>query len=117
MPSHPPGGVPEFGPRETPNPPATAFGPLPGSVASKPNAGWAVDNNGDASPVVTDGAVRIMGDSRAYLINDYTAGDGAYPSWSDHTYARIDLKVTSFPPSPSSFSATHLSSSHLTSHL
>lgn len=98
--SHLAGGVPTFGPRASPRPPGTAFGPLPDAVADMPNAGWVVDNNGDASPEVYDGAVRVMGDSRAYLVNDYTAaasfgngGGGASASgpWGDLAYARLDL--------------------------
>ena len=91
--SYPLGGVPIFGPRESPRPPGSTFGPVPGAVAGSPNAGWAVDNNGDAAPSVVEGAVRVMGDSRVYLINDHTKAGAANssPDWAALSYSRLDL--------------------------
>ena len=40
------------------------------------------------SPDVVSGAVRIAGNARAYLVNDFEATSGG---WMGHTYARVDL--------------------------
>ena len=60
-----------------------AYGPVP--LAGHPDAGW-VQDHGWVS--VTDGALKIQGDARAYLVQDFTKNDG----WGEHKYVRIDLE-------------------------
>lgn len=57
-------------------PPASGAGPLPDTVGDHPNAGWAAEY-GLLS--VDDGTMRIQGDARAYLVQDYTR-----TQWNDH---------------------------------
>lgn len=58
------------------------YGPVFGS-----NIGWAAEHFNKHRPSVTDGALRVQGDSRLYLVQDYTQSD-----WQNHQYRRIDLR-------------------------
>ena len=60
-----------------------SYGPVP--LAGHPRAGW-VKDHGWVS--VDDGALKVQGDARAYLIQDHTQNDG----WGEHQYVRIDLE-------------------------
>ena len=52
-----------------------------------PDAGWVVDNANDALPSVDSvGTLTIIGDSRVYLVQDYTKH-----AWGEHKYIRIDM--------------------------
>ena len=90
------GTVPSFPSREAPKPPGTALGPVPDAVAGNPNAGWIIEGDGTTSPSVVEGAVRLMGDSRVYLVNNHQKAPSESspgPSWGAHTYARFDLSA------------------------
>ena len=64
-----------------------AVGPLnDGAVAGHAFAGWVGDNNMGKYEVI-DGALKIQGNARAYLIQDHHKG-----RWADHKYVRIDLQ-------------------------
>ena len=81
--------MPTFGAAQGEAPSGSAFGPVgSGAVSGHPHAGWAVDNDGDAAPMVVDGAVRVMGDSRVYLVQDHRESN-----WDSHQYVRLDLQV------------------------
>ena len=65
-----------------------AVGPVRRAVPGHPNAGWAVDFYEHTPPqVAEDGTLRIQGNTRAYLVQDAGAVE-----WSQHKYARIDLR-------------------------
>lgn len=49
-------------------------------------AGWVIDHAKDHNPEMIDGALRIAGDSRLYLVQDHTQS-----SWEKHKYVRFDL--------------------------
>lgn len=57
------------------------YGPVFGS-----NTGWAGEYSRKHRPSVTNGALRVQGDSRLYLVNDYMQSQ-----WEDHKYKRLDL--------------------------
>lgn len=69
-----------------------SFGPIgmsggiTGRVGNAPNAGIAMEY-GTAS--VEDGAFRITGDARAYLVRDHNAR-----RWEENTYVRLDMSST-----------------------
>ena len=81
------GTVPTFGAAQDPSPSGAAFGPVPNAVGGNNNVGWAVDNNNDATPEVVDGAVRVTGDARIYLVEDHKQ-----QAWAGHKYVRLDLQ-------------------------
>ena len=81
------GTVPTFGAAQDPSPSGAAFGPVPNAVGGNNNVGWAVDNNNDATPEVVDGAVRVTGDARIYLVEDHKQ-----QTWAGHKYVRLDLQ-------------------------
>ena len=59
-----------------------AVGPV---ESAGPKAGWVVDN-AMSSPMVKDGALRLTGDSRVYMVQDFSQS-----SWKKHRYMRFDL--------------------------
>ena len=60
---------------------APAFGPVHGAGTT---GGWVLDH-GQVKVGEFDGTVRFTGDTRAYLVEDYTRS-----AWRDHKYMRID---------------------------
>ena len=82
-----PGVVPRFG--KKPKHKAEggeAVGPVPGASYAKPFAGWATEG-ADISPDVVDGAVRINGNTRVYLVDDHRRN-----TWGEVSYVRMDLR-------------------------
>ena len=63
-----------------------AHGPA-GGDQSRPNIGWVTDHTGRAS--LNGGSFSAYGDSRFYLVEDYTK-----QRWDDHKYVRLDLRST-----------------------
>ena len=61
-------------------------GPVPGADARHSNVGWAVEHYKSTEPSVTDGVLRVQGNSRAYLVEDFRQRH-----WLDHKYVRLDL--------------------------
>ena len=62
------------------------MGPLEmGSVSAHRYAGWVSDNY-KGKYQVTDGVLKMQGDSRAYLVQDYR-----HNKWAEHKYVRLDL--------------------------
>ena len=81
-----PGEVPSFDEVATnPNarPPGSGEGPLPGAVPGEPHAGWVAEAGGIS---VHDGAVRVKGNTRAYLARDYRG-----ESFTGKQYVRLDM--------------------------
>jgi hypothetical protein len=64
--------------------PAKSVGPVTG--AGSVLAGWATEGS-KITPQAKDGAFRINGNSRAYLVDDWTKGG----RWGDFKYVRLDL--------------------------
>ena len=60
---------------------AAAYGPVNG-----PNMGWVADFYKKTPPSVTDGALKVQGNSRLYLVQDM-----AQSQWPEHRYTRVDL--------------------------
>ena len=89
LPSFAPGQLPQFNPFREPweTPGGSAVGPVPLAVKDHPKAGWVVEHDDAHAPDVVAGAVRIAGNSQAYLVNDHTP-----TTWKDHGYARLDLR-------------------------
>ena len=66
---------------------ANALGPLSGADSTHPNVGWVTDHAKGIAPVVSAaGALTVTGDTRMYLVQDYTQN-----AWREHRYERIDL--------------------------
>ena len=63
-----------------------AHGPLPDADAHYPKMGWVTDHAKSLAPSVVAGLLNVQGDSRVYLVQDYTKRD-----WFDHHYVRLDL--------------------------
>ena len=63
-----------------------AHGPAPGVNGRHPNVGWVADHFKSTEPSMTDGMLRVQGDSRLYLVQDYQQ-----TQWQDHKYMRLDL--------------------------
>jgi hypothetical protein len=82
--------MPQFGAFGPPLESGAAVGPVTGAVADAPRAGWAVEHDDVHAPEVRGGAVRIAGNSRAYLVSDHTAS--ARGGWEGLSYARLDLQ-------------------------
>lgn len=61
---------------------AAAVGPIPQIGA--PNAGWVVDGGGAYE--ASQGALRISGNARTFLVQDAAA-----TTWAKHKYMRVDL--------------------------
>lgn len=82
------GAAPGAGDAATGTGEAPAFGPI-SSVS--PRAGWVVDHGhvSVSGAGFDDGSVTISGDTRAYLVEDYTRS-----SWRTHKYSRVDLSRT-----------------------
>jgi hypothetical protein len=67
-----------------------AFGPFPG-VGTGGSAGWALDDpdkHNRHHPVVEGNTVKIQGDTRIFLVEDYQKSGS---SWGNHKYERFDL--------------------------
>ena len=62
-------------------------GPVPTADAEHANVGWIIDHAQSDAPTVTDGALTVTGDVRAYLVQDFQAGG----DWGDHRYVRSDM--------------------------
>ena len=60
------------------------YGPAPNG--NYPSAGWAVEHYKNTAPSMTDGALRIQGNTRAYLVQDFQQA-----VWNEHKYVRFDL--------------------------
>jgi hypothetical protein len=76
------GGVPEFTGRGKMSTEGSAVGPVP--QPGHPEAGWVVDGGG--SYEVSEGAVKLTGNARAFLVQD-----SLQTSWAEHKYMRLDL--------------------------
>ena len=65
------------------------FGPAPTVNPDHPRAGWALDHAMDRQPSIhmPDGAFTVIGDVRAYLVQDVR-----HTHWGLHKYERIDLQ-------------------------
>lgn len=64
-----------------------AHGPAPRINGAYPNAGWVTEHYKLTEPEVTNGALRVQGDSRVYLVQDYLQ-----TQWENHKYMRLDLR-------------------------
>ena len=63
-----------------------AVGPMPGASYDYPFAGWAHEG-GKIAHEISDGALRVNGDSRVYLVKDFRE-----TVWADHKYVRMDMQ-------------------------
>jgi len=63
-------------------------GPVAGAVSGNSQAGWVLDvsNPRTKVPALQGGEYYLNGNSRAYLVQDYTK-----TSWGEHKYVRFDL--------------------------
>lgn len=62
------------------------YGPLAGADGAHPNAGWVAEFGGFQ---VQDGTLTVRGNSRGYLVQDFSAG----LTWEDHKYIRLNPQV------------------------
>lgn len=82
-----PGRVPRFGKKPSHGAdPAQAVGPVAGVAYDSPFAGWATEGS-HIAPDVVEGAVRINGDTRVYLVDDHRRR-----VWNEMKYVRLDLQ-------------------------
>jgi hypothetical protein len=63
--------------------PGAALGPVSASVSNAPSAGWVIENGVGR---VEAGGFRVIGNTRAYLVQDARA-----QGWAQQRYARFDL--------------------------
>ena len=61
-------------------------GPAPRVSGLHANVGWVADHFKSTEPSATNGMLRVQGDSRLYLVQDYQQ-----TQWQDHKYMRLDL--------------------------
>ena len=64
-----------------------ALGPV--GIDGAPSAGWVVDHAIHHAPQMVDGALRVAGNSRLYLVHDHTK-----KAWEEHQYIRLDLSAS-----------------------
>ena len=67
---------------------AIARGPLSDAAPRFPQMGWVTDHARTLAPSVVAGVLTVQGDTRVYLVQDYTKRE-----WEDHHYMRFDLKA------------------------
>lgn len=65
-----------------------AHGPLPDGDVHHPRMGWVTDHAKSLAPSVVAGVLSVQGDTRVYLVQDYTKRD-----WEQHQYMRLDLSA------------------------
>ena len=65
-----------------------AHGPAAHGIGGQhPNVGWVEEHHKTTAPTVTDGMLRVQGNSRLYLVQDYQPA-----KWEEHKYIRLDLR-------------------------